>query len=692
MIEKYLSVFIFIVFSIAFSGTAQTVLQAGDLAVLGLASNVGGDLGDCTQDGSGQFQGRDRVSFICFKNIEMGTTIDITDNGWERATVGQWGNTEGFIRATRTGEVIPAGTLITFEFPPTQTDSEAIAPDGDWTFESLGTNALNFNDSGDQLYFLQGGSWNNGTTIGCCNGEQNAEYIGGRILFGFNSKSAWTSLLNDSQNSALHPAIIPCFNMSPSSGVTSFTSYSGPVDEATQLEWIERIGDPGNWVAYPTCETYIDPPSSLLIASSGMAINCRTCRACASFSDTLDLLLPITGGPFVVQYTDGLDTFELSNVNSGAMIPIMVTESISYNLVSVINEAGCPVYSNFDSGADLQLSSTFPVLNCTSISPVPDGAVTFSVTDGLSPFRIRWTDDQGLIDSITSDGSAPIIIEGLSRKGIYDVLLTDNAGCTATCTFELEGPDCELNLVLNGENLACGDPLSGEIFAESTGAQGALTYQWSIQELSGPVAPALPAGEYSLTVTDQAGCQDSSRIDLVELELPVLDLGRDLTVNRGEIVAINPVLNFKPASVLWSPLEGISDPNSLFTELSPTSTTQYVVVATNQFGCLIRDSMLIRVADEQKLFIPNAFSPNNDGVNDIFAIYPGPDVQDVRSLMVFDRWGNLVFEGFSKENPGWDGRLPNGQMASSGTYLYFLAWIDKDGKEAIEKGAVSLLR
>ncbi|MCB0669252.1 MAG: hypothetical protein KDC80_25690, partial [Saprospiraceae bacterium] len=335
-----------------FALVGQAILYPGDVAVLGLASNVGGDQGNCTSDG--QFQGRDRISFVCFKEITTGSVIDFTDNGWERINPGLWGNTEGFIRAARIGDAIPAGTIITFEFPPTQTGHLAITPDADWEFQLLGTNALNFNDSGDQLYILQGGTWDNGTTIGCCNGEQDAAYTGGRILFGFNSRSEWNAGIDDSQNSGLHPDVTPCFSMAPTNGVTNFTSYSGPFSMATQLEWIARIGNPDNWSAYDDCEQYQDPPSEILIAASGMQLDCQICNSCSPFADTLLVGLPENGGPFIVEYTDGLDTLLLADAENLQEIPVFISQLTNFDLIRVTDINGCPIYSNFENGTSLE--------------------------------------------------------------------------------------------------------------------------------------------------------------------------------------------------------------------------------------------------------------------------------------------------------------------------------------------------
>lgn len=781
MLKLFATVIPFLVILTPLFLSAQTVLYPGDLVVVGLASNVGGELGDCTPDGNGQFTGRDRVSFFSFKTIESGTSIDITDNGWERENPGQWGNTEGFIRATRTGGAIPAGTVITFELPPTTSGYLAVSPDAEWEFTLLGTNALNFNDSGDQIYFMQGGTWDNGTVLGCCNGEQDASYSDGRILFGFNSRSTWNAFFQDSQNSGLHPDVIPCFNMSPTSGITSFTSYSGPLSETTQLEWIARIANPDNWTAYGDCPSYQDPAASFPIGPSGMSIACTVCQACERFQDTLTFNLPENGGPFTVDYTDGTDTFQLANIAADEQVVITVDTSVTYRMIRVADAQSCPIYSNFDGGAELSVSQGPPVLNCEPGSAAPNGSVIFSVSGGQPPFTIRWTDEQGISGTVTGDGSASITVNGLQAQGLYQVAISDVAGCTNSCEFTLDGPDCNLSVLLEGTSPGCNDPNSGSVTTTVSGQTGNLSYLWNDSSLSGPDQFSIPGGTYSVTVSDEAGCTDSARVELldadrldVQLELVqsvscdlgwglrildisggnppfsvqldptaqpmmipslpleltdliagnynlifedqsgcqqpvaitipsgnsgrtlILDLGFDTNVQRGQGVRIDPIINFEPSAILWSPTTSVEDPTTLFTTLRPEATTLYTATATDFNGCSVSDSILIRVSDQENIFIPSAFSPNNDGVNDLFLLYPGPEISQIHALRVFDRWGTMVYHSedtlSGSHSIGWDGNLPGGRPASGGTYFYFTELEDTEGRIQIVKGTLTLIR
>lgn len=683
--------------------SGQTILYPGDIAVLGLASNVGGEMGDCTS--GGQFQGRDRISFMAFKEIETGTVIDFTDNGWERLNPGQWGNTEGFIRAVRTGLNIQPGQIITFEFPPTQTGHLAVAPDGEWEFQLLGTNALNFNDSGDQLYIMQGGEWNNGTTIGCCNGEHDATYTAGRILFGFNSGSEWNAGINDSQNSGLHPDVMPCFSMAPTNGVTSFTSYTGPLNATTQLEWIGRIANPANWSAYNDCESYQDPPGMIPIALSGMSLNCQICFSCTPFTDTLLFMLPEAGSPFVVEYTDGTDTIILNGAESLSEVGVFISEISSFELIKVTDVNGCPVYSNFETGTQMEVSSLPLTVSCRVIG-VENAEV--NIGSGQAPFTLTWTDDRGNSDMLIVDQRGAVLLEGLEVGRTYQIEVVDAGGCDGGCSLVLEEGDCstvELQAIVQVSPAP--DCNLNTINLEIISVNGGAAPYSLLHPISGELNPIIEfpfriegvaAGTTTITLQDNNGCTQEQELPVIAVEpgpTPSLDLGSDVSITLGQSAVLNAQASFLPVTVMWQPMNGLSDPRSLVTAASPTETTQYIVTAFHEYGCSVSDTILVEVSEISTAFIPTAFSPNNDGVNDRLTIFTGPNITEIRSFKVFDRWGALVFEAPPGAGPNlkaWDGNAPNGQPAVAGVYLYFAELVDLNGRTEFLQGGISLLR
>jgi hypothetical protein len=236
--------------STTFNITAVTIFSEGDFAVVGVNSNISS--GACIYTGANTYSsGDDEISFITFKDIQNGDVFYITDNGYERSNVGLWGDTEGVYQLTRSGGTILAGTVITIRFMTNSPFLEFVSPDTSWAFAKatgFGGNLV-MNTGGDQIFFMQGGTWNNPA------GTQDATYTPGTLLYAFNTGSAWTSLGGTTQTSAL-PLALRCFSMMPGAA-TDYLEYTGPITAASKYDWIVRLNDPTNWTNRASCSGYL---------------------------------------------------------------------------------------------------------------------------------------------------------------------------------------------------------------------------------------------------------------------------------------------------------------------------------------------------------------------------------------------------------------------------------------------------
>jgi gliding motility-associated-like protein len=195
---------------------------------------------------------------------------------------------------------------------------------------------------------------------------------------------------------------------------------------------------------------------------------------------------------------------------------------------------------------------------------------------------------------------------------------------------------------------------------------------------------------YKFTPTTTAGqCGITSQMAIVVTPLPGLIMGPDRTIVAGASTAMNVSVTGNIVSYKWSPSVGLDDPNTQDPVASPTSTTVYTLNIVDDNNCETSGSIRITVSSgtgTSKISVPNAFSPNGDGINDTWVITnlsanPGATVD------VYNRYGQLVFHS-DNANKAWDGTL-NGNPLPLGTYYYVIDLKDNEKKIA---GSVTIFK
>ncbi len=247
-----------------------TIINPGDLAIIAVNTNNTNIPGV-----NGNTNYGEEFTFVCFKDILVGTPIDFTDNGYERVFSNKWGTTEGTIRLTRTGGgTLTAGTSVTvvmngvngnvaadFDIFVGGTDELAA---GYWSISLLNSSdgtGFNLNAS-DDIWMLQNGSWLENTTGGTGAPKHDDEYTG-NVLYGWTA-TGWPGVDAGDQTyekegtkfSNLYP-FTDCFNTNVSGKTySSKVKYTGPTSATTQLGWIARINDSNNWTDYSSDNLY----------------------------------------------------------------------------------------------------------------------------------------------------------------------------------------------------------------------------------------------------------------------------------------------------------------------------------------------------------------------------------------------------------------------------------------------------
>jgi gliding motility-associated-like protein len=197
-------------------------------------------------------------------------------------------------------------------------------------------------------------------------------------------------------------------------------------------------------------------------------------------------------------------------------------------------------------------------------------------------------------------------------------------------------------------------------------------------------------------IADRYGCIVSYVADVVDPEPFVITASEDAVIHIGHSIALDASGNYVIDSIMWSPEAGLSCtycPSTIATPLSPLT---YVVTAVSEFGCTARDSVQVTIDDDPRMYIPNIFSPNGDGINDVWGIAIDQlSASKIERLVIFDRWGNILrtASGIPTANADelWDGKN-NTTPVGSGVYVYLLQLVLADGRVIARSGNVTVLR
>ena len=277
----------------------------------------------------------------------------------------------------------------------------------------------------------------------------------------------------------------------------------------------------------------------------------------------------------------------------------------------------------------------------------------------------------------------------------YFVTGKSNKGCISTDSVFIDVKFPNTVKVSKGDTLCLGS--SVQLLAS-----GAEVYKWSPSTglnntaIASPLASPTATTTYMVTGSDTKGCFTSTGFIPVRVyPLPVVNAGPDKTINVSQSFDIIPQISTDVTSVVWSPSAGILARSYPGITVKPVESIEYTVEVKNEGSCRARDKISIYVlCDNSNVFVPNTFSPNGDGVNDVF--YPrGNGVFAIKSLHIFNRWGEAVFQNanFNANNAsaGWDGTY-KGKKLSPDVFVYALEVVCQNNQSMVFKGNVTLIK
>lgn len=234
--------------------------------------------------------------------------------------------------------------------------------------------------------------------------------------------------------------------------------------------------------------------------------------------------------------------------------------------------------------------------------------------------------------------------------------------------------------------------------AQLNGSHDGQTFSWSPTTylnnptILNPISTPPRTTAYVLTVFDNAGCPKPGRDTVVITVQPKIKAfaGNDTTVVVGQPLQFNGTGG---VSYVWSPSTGLNNPN-IFNPIgvynSSIDTVRYKMITRDAAGCADSAYVTVRVfKTKPTIFVPTAFTPNNDGLND--TIYPiAVGIQRINYFSIYNRWGQLVFTTTINKK-GWDGRI-KGELQNNGVFVWMVSAEDYLGNPIFLKGTVTLIR
>lgn len=447
----------------------------------------------------------------------------------------------------------------------------------------------------------------------------------------------------------------------------------------------------GDGVCGNTFEFEVEAPEDIAPASEIEPVDCNG-EANGSIT------LTATGGTMPYTYfwiQNGATTNRIEDLTAGVYSAIITDANDCILPVNVTVQEPEVLSVSFDA----LLSTDF-----VTCSGDEDGVIVARPTGGnanaANPYNFTW-----------SNGPTTDRNEGLAA-GTYTVVVTDFKGCEDEASFTIQEPD-PVSFALEPivPPLCFGDPTTISIDTAFGGANNAFEeYVFMIDNngLRVPVIQPLSlfAGDHIVTVEDINGCPAETDISIpspgqITVTIPgpiVVELGDSLTQLQP---AVTPGGNY---TYSWTPSVFLSSDTVQMPFVYPANSQEYTLVVVNENGCDASASVFVELDANRNVFVPNIFSPNDDGINDYFQVFACKGVRSINTIRIFDRWGGLLYEEMdlrpdclngttpSGASPGWEGRGLDDQLMPAGVYVYMIEVEFLDDVKLTYRGDVTIVR
>ena len=415
----------------------------------------------------------------------------------------------------------------------------------------------------------------------------------------------------------------------------------------------------------------------------------------ASGCDSITVNFTITAPPgfkYVFYFGDGkLDSTRQTNLTHKYTSP-----GNYYPYMIIPDKYGCEA---FVPAAQVSVFGALPLFGIDKKEFCDNGEVTFTnYTLSNDPVTSTvW--DFG--DGTTSTATDPV--HTFTAPGTYFVKLSVNTQyqCPSSFVDTVRVYKTPVLSILGKDSACINVP---EAFLGSlTQPDSTIKWSWNFgngnsSQLQEGVTSFSNSGDYNmqLIATNKLGCADTAYHKVHAVPRPTAIPAADpITILSGGDAQLNMNYTGPIISYNWLPAQNLNCTRCPIPTANPQFTTKYVVNITDRYGCTAKGEVTVRVVcTGQNFFIPNTFSPNGDGSNDVF--YPrGSGLDRAKILRIFNRWGEIVFEKYdmpiNAAAAGWDGTW-KGKKANADVYVYQLEIYCKNGELITYNGNVTLIR
>lgn len=324
-----------------------------------------------------------------------------------------------------------------------------------------------------------------------------------------------------------------------------------------------------------------------------------------------------------------------------------------------------------------------------TVLPKPSIGVdtTYKICAGTTTNLTTLYNTTGLTGTWTLGGAPVANPAAVNVTGIYRLIAANPTGCSDTAFVNLTVDTVRSEVSV--AQIICTRTATITV----SNISGISPYQYSISTNPGVFQPSnqfiAPEGTHTIITRDSLGCTTTNQATVTIIPEITVNAGPDLTTVTGETVQLLATVSAQPTSILWTPPAALSATNILNPSANPTATTTYTISVTNSQGCVDDDDITITVIP-YCIKVNNAFTPNGDGINDLWQVYDSYDCLRNVSVHVFNRYGNKVYENKDYRR-FWDGRYDN-KPVPDGTYYAVVDFTLITGKKITIKTDLTILR